>query len=182
MDEQTFQEKFTELLHRIGELPPEQRACMEQLADATQRRRDRISHSVTELQESLDFLRLSVKYLVFDLEATRRENSYLRQLLDQATRERRRSQDDGEGREHGRDEYRPHAARSVRGHGVQIHWIDRHPCISDVDRRRSVLREFVPPGRVPGDACSRRGSGRAGAHGAAGIVSSPWSGLGPSRP
>lgn len=105
MDEQTFQEKFTELLHRIGELPPEQRACMEQLADATQRRRDRISHSVTELQESLDFLRLSVKYLVFDLEATRRENSYLRQLLDQATRERRRSRDDSDGHEHGLDEH-----------------------------------------------------------------------------
>lgn len=103
MDEQTFQEKFTELLQRIGELPPEQRACMEQLADATQRRRDRISHSVTELQESLDFLRLSVKYLVFDLEATRRENAYLRQLLDQATRERRRSRDDGDEHERGHD-------------------------------------------------------------------------------
>lgn len=94
MDEQTFQEKFTQLLHQIGELPPEQKACMEQLADATQRRRDRLSHSVTELQESLDFLRLSVKYLVFDLEATRRENAYLRQLLDQATRERRQARDE----------------------------------------------------------------------------------------
>ena len=31
---------------------------------------------------SLDHLRLSVKYLVFDLEATRRENQYLRKLLD----------------------------------------------------------------------------------------------------
>lgn len=101
MDEQTFQEKFTELLQRIGELPPEQRSCMEQLADATQRRRDRLSHSVGELQESLDFLRLSVKYLVFDLEATRRENAYLRQLLDQATRERRRSREDTDEDEHG---------------------------------------------------------------------------------
>ena len=30
---------------------------------------------------------MSVKYLVFDLEATRRENSYLRKLLEQANRE-----------------------------------------------------------------------------------------------
>jgi hypothetical protein len=37
--------------------------------------------TVAQLQESLDYLRLSVKYLVFDLEATRRENSYLRKLL-----------------------------------------------------------------------------------------------------
>jgi len=38
---------------------------------------------VGELQESLDYLRLSVKYLVFDLEATRRENEYLRKLIEQ---------------------------------------------------------------------------------------------------
>ena len=35
-----------------------------------------------DLQESLDYLRLSIKYLVFDLEATRRENQYLRKLLE----------------------------------------------------------------------------------------------------
>ena len=40
---------------------------------------------MNELQESIDFLRLSVKYLMFDLEATRRENGYLRRLLEQAT-------------------------------------------------------------------------------------------------
>ena len=35
-----------------------------------------------------DYLRLSVKYLVFDLEATRRENAYLRRLVEQANKER----------------------------------------------------------------------------------------------
>ena len=39
-----------------------------------------------KLQESLDYLRLSVKYLVFDLEATRRENAYLRRLVEQGNR------------------------------------------------------------------------------------------------
>ena len=34
------------------------------------------------LQESIDFLRLGIKYLLFDLEATRRENSYLRKMLE----------------------------------------------------------------------------------------------------
>jgi hypothetical protein len=38
--------------------------------------------TIGDLQESLDYLRLSIKYLVFDLEATRRENQYLRKLLD----------------------------------------------------------------------------------------------------
>ena len=37
--------------------------------------------SVANLQESLDYLRICIKYQVFDLEATRRENEYLRRLL-----------------------------------------------------------------------------------------------------
>ena len=47
-----------------------------------------LKSSIGDLQESLDYLRLSVKYLVFDLEATRRENAYLRRLVEQANRER----------------------------------------------------------------------------------------------
>ena len=35
------------------------------------------------LQESIDFLRLSIKYILFDLEATRRENQYLRKMLEE---------------------------------------------------------------------------------------------------
>ena len=38
--------------------------------------------SLTDLQESLDYLRICIKYQVFDLEATRRENEYLRRLLE----------------------------------------------------------------------------------------------------
>jgi hypothetical protein len=34
------------------------------------------------VEESLDHLRLQMKYLLFDLEATRRENRYLRQMLE----------------------------------------------------------------------------------------------------
>ena len=34
------------------------------------------------IQESLDYLRICVKYQLFDLEATRRENKYLKQLLE----------------------------------------------------------------------------------------------------
>jgi len=40
---------------------------------------------VSGLQESIDFLRLSIKYLLFDLEATRRENTYLRKMLEEQT-------------------------------------------------------------------------------------------------
>jgi hypothetical protein len=104
MDEQTFQNKFNELLSKIQELPQSQRGRLEELAAETKQRRDRIQHSVAELQESLDYLRLSVKYLVFDLEATRRENAYLRKLVEQSNREqnqnrRRRNE------EHGNDNF-----------------------------------------------------------------------------
>jgi len=87
MDEQTFQEKFNELLARIKELPDDQRGRLEHLAKETKERRNRIKASVAELQESLDYLRLSVKYLVFDLEATRRENAYLRRLVEESNRQ-----------------------------------------------------------------------------------------------
>ena len=34
------------------------------------------------IQEGLDHLRLAIKYLVFDLEATKRENRILRKMID----------------------------------------------------------------------------------------------------
>ena len=44
------------------------------------------AQTVSGLQEKpLDYLRLSIKYLVFDLEATRRENGYLRKMLEETT-------------------------------------------------------------------------------------------------
>ncbi len=94
MDEKTFQQKFTELLRKINDLPQQQRGQLESLAKETKDRRQRIHQAVGELQESLDYLRLSVKYLVFDLEATRRENAYLRRLIEQSNRDRNPQQDD----------------------------------------------------------------------------------------
>ena len=92
MDEQTFQNKFNQLLAKIKELPEGERGRLEVLAEETRQRRDKIQSSVNELQESLDYLRLSVKYLVFDLEATRRENAYLRKLVEQSNRQQEQDQ------------------------------------------------------------------------------------------
>ena len=87
MDEQAFQTKLTELMNKIKRLPEEERPTLERLAEEAKKRRERIQQSVAELQESLDYLRLTIKYLVFDLEATRRENAYLRRLVEQANRD-----------------------------------------------------------------------------------------------
>ncbi len=47
-----------------------------------------ISTEARSTEDSLDELRLQVKYLLFDVEATRRENRYLRQMLDNHHRPR----------------------------------------------------------------------------------------------
>lgn len=86
MGEQEFRSKFDELMAKLKELPETDRLRLNKLAEDANKRRKRIQTSVSELQDSLDNLRLSVKYLVFDLEATRRENSYLRKLLEQSNR------------------------------------------------------------------------------------------------
>lgn len=97
MDENTFQTRMNELLGKINELPREHRARLEALAEETRDRRERIQSSIGELQESIDYLRLAVKYLVFDLEATRRENAYLRRLVEEANRNARRTNEEDPG-------------------------------------------------------------------------------------
>lgn len=81
MGEQEFQSKLEELMSQIETLPEDQRARLRDLAAETKDRHEKIRGTVKGLQESLDYLRLSVKYLVFDLEATRRENDHLRKLI-----------------------------------------------------------------------------------------------------
>lgn len=83
MDENTFQQKLAELVQEIGALPAAERARLEQLAEQTKQRHAKLKQTVNSLQDSIDYLRLSIKYLLFDLEATRRENSYLRKMLEE---------------------------------------------------------------------------------------------------
>lgn len=82
MDEASFQRRLAELVAEIGALPPNERQKLQVLAEQTKQRHDELKETVSNLQESLDFLRLSIKYLLFDLEATRRENAYLRKMIE----------------------------------------------------------------------------------------------------
>lgn len=82
MNESEFQAKLAELMREISTLPQSERDKLTALAARTQERHRKLRKTVHDLQESLDYLRLSIKYLVFDLEATRRENSYLRRMLE----------------------------------------------------------------------------------------------------
>jgi len=91
MDEQTFQVKLAELMQEIQTLPADEREQLEKLAVDAQTRHRKLKKTVADLQDSLDYLRLSIKYLMFDLEATRRENGYLRKMLEEANS----AEDDG---------------------------------------------------------------------------------------
>ena len=60
----------------------QQHAKLSKLAKRAQENHKKLEKSISSLQESLDYLRVCIKYQVFDLEATRRENAYLRKLLE----------------------------------------------------------------------------------------------------
>lgn len=87
MNEETFQHKLAELVAEIGTLPHAERQKLEILAEQAKHRHKQLKETVSNLQESIDFLRLSIKYMLFDLEATRRENSYLRKMLEGESKE-----------------------------------------------------------------------------------------------
>lgn len=85
MSEHDFQTRLTELMGEISALPTGERERLTKIAAETQQRHQKAMKTASNVQESLDYLRLSIKYLVFDLEATRRENGFLRKMLEQAS-------------------------------------------------------------------------------------------------
>jgi len=94
MSESEFQQSLGDLITQIESLPADQKERLNALADEARERHTRMKKTVADLQDSMDYLRLSIKYLLFDLEATRRENAYLRKLLEKQT-------DQGGGSEQG---------------------------------------------------------------------------------
>ena len=86
MDEATFEKKLDDLVNEIGSMPAPRKKRLVILAQKTRKCHEKLKKSTDRLQESLDYLRLSVKYLLFDLEATRRENAYLKKLLEDNSR------------------------------------------------------------------------------------------------
>ncbi|HUS72183.1 MAG TPA: hypothetical protein VMY06_03880 [Sedimentisphaerales bacterium] len=83
MDEARLEDKLKELVKEFGGMADPQYKKLAKLAKQAQDNRKRLQRSVNNLQESLDYLRVCIKYQLFDLEATRRENKYLRKLLDE---------------------------------------------------------------------------------------------------
>ncbi len=83
MDEQTFHEKLLDLIEQIKKFPEVKKESIETLANELGRKHEDLQKSLMILQDTLDSLRLNVKYLLFDLEATRLENIALRKKLEE---------------------------------------------------------------------------------------------------
>jgi len=83
MDNPDFREKLFELMKDIDGITAPDKDKVLRLTRKTKKGHDLLQQKLGNLQQSLDSLRLGLKYLIFDLEATRRENNELRKRLDQ---------------------------------------------------------------------------------------------------
>jgi len=84
VNEETFQRKLAALIAEIGTINnSDDRDRLTALAEQTKVKHADLRTTVASLQDNISFVRLSIKYLLFDLEATRRENAHLRKMLEE---------------------------------------------------------------------------------------------------
>ncbi|MBU6392352.1 MAG: hypothetical protein KGJ87_07335 [Planctomycetota bacterium] len=83
MDKQTFQEKLLNLIEEIKKIPETKKKILEMLEGEIGEKYGDLRKGLLILQENLDSLRLNVKYLLFDLEATKRENTALKKRIEE---------------------------------------------------------------------------------------------------
>ena len=86
MDELVLKKRMRELMEIVSAVPQAQKVA----GGAYQPELPRQGSS----EETFEFLQLHLKYLMFDVEATRRENRYLRQLLENRHQPPRTKDDD----------------------------------------------------------------------------------------
>jgi hypothetical protein len=82
MDNEMFNKKLDELMETISSLPagPHKQGLLDS-AKETRARHLKGQELVQQMTETLDVLRVNIKYMIFDLEATKRENQDLRDML-----------------------------------------------------------------------------------------------------
>lgn len=83
MDEAKFEHKLNDLVKEFGSNTNPQTQKLANLAQQAKESHNQLRKSITNLQEVLDYLRVCIKYQAFDLEATRRENGYLKKLIEE---------------------------------------------------------------------------------------------------
>ncbi len=81
MDKARLANELNELVKQFGGVTDPAYKRLVTLAKQAEDSRKKIKQDVDYLSESLDYLRVCIKYLLLDIEATRRENDCLRKLL-----------------------------------------------------------------------------------------------------
>ena len=84
MDEASLEGALNELVKQFGESTDPSHRKLADLAKQAEAKHKQLQKSIDKLQDLLDYLRVCIKYQTFDLEATRRENEYLRKLLEES--------------------------------------------------------------------------------------------------
>ncbi len=82
MEETMLKNRLEELIKEIEKLPAPQQELVKDLPAESHDKQQQLTAAAKGVAEALDYLRLQIKYVVFDLEATRRENRYLRKMLE----------------------------------------------------------------------------------------------------
>jgi len=82
MDQDKLRERLDELVREFGPNTNPQTQKLAELAKQARESHKKLRQSLDSLQEAMDYLRVCIKYQAFDLEATRRENEYLKRLLE----------------------------------------------------------------------------------------------------
>ena len=78
MDDKDLQKRVDELLRTFGPAGP---ALIDMIKQSHESHL-KLRKNLADLLDALDYLRVCIKYQAFDLEATRRENQALKQLLE----------------------------------------------------------------------------------------------------
>lgn len=91
MKEEDVHSKIRDLIREIAKLPEDQRKALEPVGKAMEQKHIDMKNSVDKVNDSLTDLRICLKYILFDLEATRRERDDLRRILEDKS-------DDSDGR------------------------------------------------------------------------------------
>lgn len=84
MDRKEISEKLEALAREMSSSPTAKSSKYEKIPRGkVAASKSKVKTDVRSLSDSLDYLRVCVKYLLFDLEATRRENDYLKRMMDE---------------------------------------------------------------------------------------------------
>jgi len=82
MNEEAFNKRLRELIREIANLPADKQKQLAPLVEETKTRHKELKENVGKIANSLADLRICLKYLLLDLEATRRERDRLKSMLE----------------------------------------------------------------------------------------------------